>query len=585
MTRPLHRKILREMTAGALVLAVSVVVPASLTLAQGARAHASNASTSRTLSGVVVARDVARHALILSTRAHVVETLRLSSAQSVRAVSLGALESAKVSVLGDGTFRVLSLTHRGFAHTATLRATVVQSTSGRLTLSAGGSVFAVASAKSRSHDSSGNAGTSGSAGTSGASLTSGDVVVVSTSINQSGLDETSLQQVGQTNLISLEGVLTSVTTTSLVLSVDEGAPTTITIPASVTLPTSIVAGNAVEVVVDNSSGTFTLVSITDDAAATTSGASGVTSSGDGQSANVEIEGLVVAANATSLTIQPGDQAAQVIVAIPSSVNASTITVGERVHVRADLVAGVLTLTSVDVQTSDGGQGQSMATEVEGVVMSVTSTSIVIQPGDQAAPVTLVVPTTLDVSSVVAGDRVHAQGEIVAGVLTLTSLNVQGPGDGSSTQTVEVDGVVTAVSATNLTVQPSDAAAAVSVAVPATLDVSSIQVGSDINATAVLVAGVLTLSDFAIHAGDASSGSSSSSGSSGSSVVDFNGVVSALSPGSLSLAAGDNSQVATLVVPTSVDLTGVAIGDRVNVSASLIAGVLTVTSLNVRSAGS
>ena len=85
-----------------------------------------------------------------------------------------------------------------------------------------------------------------------------------------------------------------------------------------------------------------------------------------------------------------------------------------------------------------------------------------------------------------------------------------------------------------------------------------------------------MSDFAIHAGGASSDSL---------VIDFNGVVSALSPGSLSLAAGDNSQVVTLVVPTSVDLTGVAVGDRVNVSASLVAGVLTVTSLSVRAAGS
>ena len=570
MTSLRHRNILKGVTAGSLVLAFSVVAPTSLAFAQSARSHAAKASALRSLRGVVIARDVARHTLVVSTSAHVVDTLRLSSARAVRAISLGAMESAKVSLLGDGTFRVASLAQSGVARAATLRATIVHSTSGRLTLSAGGSVFAIASARSQSHDSSGNSSTSG------ATLMSGDVVLVSTSINQNGLDETSLQQVGQTNLISLEGVLTSVSTSSLVLAVDEGASTTIAIPASLTLPSTIVAGNEIEILVDNSSGTFTLVSISDDAAATTSGASGVTSSGDGQSVNVEIEGLVVAANATSLTIQPGDQAAQVIVAVPSSIDVSTITVGERIRARADLVAGVLTLSSFDVQSSEGDQGQSMATEVEGVVVSVNSTSIVIQPGDQATPVTLVVTSNVDVSSVAVGDRVHARGEFVAGVLTLTSLRNQGQGDGSSTEAVEIDGAVTAVSASSLTIQPSDAAAAVIVVVPTTIDVSSVQVGSEIKATAVLVGGVLTLTNFEVHTSDASSGAS---------VLDFSGVVSALSPASLSIAAGDNSRVVVLVVPSNVDVSSVTVGAHVNVTASLIAGVLTVVSVSVKSATS
>ncbi|HVB51691.1 MAG TPA: hypothetical protein VND89_08165 [Acidimicrobiales bacterium] len=554
MTRLQRHYALNGTVAGLLAIALTMVAPTSLAFAQSTRPHSTGATAS--LSGVVVARNVARHTLVVSTHAHAVDTVRLSSANSARAMSLGTKVSAKVKVLGDGTFRVTSLARRGAAHVTTLRATVVRAAPRRLTLSAGGSVFAVASATSHSHDSTSK------------SLTSGDIVEVSVSINQSGLDETSLQQVGQTNLIELEGVLTSVTATSLVLAVDQGASTTITIPASLTLPSTIVAGNKVEVVVDYSGGTFSLVSISDDAAAN---ASGVTSSQDGQSSNLEIEGLVVAANATSLTIQPGDSAAPMVVAVPPTIDVSTVTVGERVHARADLVNGVLTLTGLDVQSGEGDQGQSMATEVEGFVVSVSATSLVVQPGDQAPPVTLVVPPTIDVSTVTVGERVHARGELVAGVLTLTSLKVQGQEGGSTTEATQIDGSVTAVSATSLTIQPSDQAAPVVVAVPPTIDVSSIQVGDRINATAVLANGALTLTNFEVHTSD---------GSAGTSTLEFSGVVSAVSPLSLSITAGDNSQNVILAVPSSVDVTSVAVGDDVNVTASLVGGVLTVVSVSV-----
>ena len=554
MTPLQHRYALNSVAAGLLALALTVVAPTSLAFAQSTRPHATRARVTTSLSGVVVARNVARHTLVVSTRAHAVDTMRLSSANAVRAMSLGTMVSAKVSVLGDGTFRVASLARRGAAHATTLRATVVHAAPRRLTLSAGGSVFVVASVKSHTHDS------------TSTSPTSGDIVEVSVSINQSGLDETSLQQVGQTNLIELEGVLTSVTSTSLVLAVDQGASTIITIPASLTLPSTIVAGNEVEVVVDYTGGTFSLVSISDDAAAN---ASGVTSSEDGQSSNVEIEGLVVAANATSITIQPGDEAAPMVVAVPSTINVSTVTVGERVHARADLVNGVLTLTSLDVQSSEGDQVQSMATEVEGFVVSVSATSLVIQPGDQASLVTLVVPSTINVSTVTVGERVHARADLVNGVLTLTSLDVQGQKDGSTTEATEIDGTVTAVSATSLTIQPGDEAAPVVVAVPTTVGVSLIQIGDEINATAALVNGTLTLTNFEVHTSDASSGTST---------LEFSGVVSAVSPLSLSVAAGDNSQIVVLVVPSSVIVTGVFVGDEVNVTASLVGGVLTVVSV-------
>ena len=545
------RRGVRGAAVGALAVATSLSVPASF-----ASAHVAKANGAKVLSvrGVVVARNTTRHTLTVA-RAHSMSTLRLSSSSAVNRVALGANVIAKSSALADGTFHVTSLTSHGVVHQTKIRATVVSSTSRGLTLSAGGSVFAVATTgKKSAHD-------------SGSTNGVGDVVEVGVTINASGLDETSLQQVGTSNLIQLEGTLTSVTSSAIVLAVDEGASTTISIPSSLTLPSSIVAGNEVEVLVDYANATFTLVTITDDAAASTSSASGVSSSDNGQSGSMQIEGLVVAANATSLTIQPGDQAAPVVVTVPSTIDVSTLSVGTRVHARADMVNGVLTLTSVEVQGNDNGDGESMQTEVEGVVVAVSASSLVIQPGDQATPVTLVVPSTIDVSSITVGARVHARGAIVNNVLTLSSFRVQGAESSDANQAMEIDGSVTAVSATSLTVQPSDNAAPLTIAVPSALDVSSVQVGDEIQATATLVAGVLTLTNFELHG-------------QGSSTVELSGVVSAVSATSLSVIAGDNSQLVVLAVPATVDVSSLVAGVQVNLTATSVAGVLTLETFSV-----
>lgn len=77
----------------------------------------------------------------------------------------------------------------------------------------------------------------------------------------------------------------------------------------------------------------------------------------------------------------------------------------------------------------------------------------IQPGDQAAVVTLSVASTVDVSAVVVGDQVHVEGLVVTGVLTLTSIDVQqGDSQGPGNQaTSEVTATVTALSATSVSV--------------------------------------------------------------------------------------------------------------------------------------
>jgi hypothetical protein len=145
--------------------------------------------------------------------------------------------------------------------------------------------------------------------------------------------------------------------------------------------------------------------------------------------------------------------------------------------------------------------------------------------------------------------------------------VQGHEDSGDAGVTQVDGTVSAVSATSLTVQPSDASTPVVVAVPTSVNVSTLQVGSEIHATATLVNGVLTLTNFESRQGE-------------SSTVELSGVVAAVSATSLTVLAGDASKSVVLVVPAGVDVSSLKVNDHVDVRATTLNGVLTVSRVSL-----
>ena len=480
----------------AALLSIGVVTASGVSAASVHRtANARSATSHVTLvRGTVVADNTARHTLVVSESSGALRTLRFSSA---RHVAIGSRITSRTTRLGDGTLRASTLKVYAKSRSTHLRAVVVSSHASRLELSGGGSVFTVVRRGPAPR-------TSGSS-----SLQPGDIVNVTVDFTAGTLDETTIEDVGTSNLIDLQGVLSSLslTTGQLTINVENGATTTVSIPTSITLPSTIAVGDQVEVLVDYQNQTFSLVTIVDDTTAANDSSSGVSQSGGDQGSNIEIEGLVTAASTTSVTIQTGDNAAPVTV-YGTSGSFTVPTVGDQVHVVATMMGTVLTLVSIDVQSPEGDQSQSMTTEAEGQVVSMsppTSTSVgilVIQPNDQASPVSFTVPTTMDVSSIAVGDQVDATGTLVGGVLTLTEFEVQGS-DGSQNgdNAVAIDGLVTAVSAVSpesLTLAPQDGAAAVTIAVPATLDISSIAVGNEVNASATVVAGVLTLVSFEVQ---------------------------------------------------------------------------------------
>ena len=415
--------------------AVAVVLVAAV--APGAAGAATSPKAKPVVvAGVVIAREAARGTIVVASAHGVVSTLR-----SRATAKTGTRVAAKSTLLADGTYNTSSIARHGSTRSAHVRAVVVRTTSTRLYLSAGGSVFTVSRGRQLA-----------SAG-SGGELPPGTVVNATLTINPSSgsVSQSDVQQVGQTGMVSLEGTISALSSGSLVLAVEEGALTTVTIPASITLPSTIAAGDRVELLTQVAAGVFTLVTIQDDHAAASSGQgtnvsdSGSSSSSGGDQAKVEAEGLVTAVDLSSspgtLTVQGGDNASGVTFTVPAGFTLPTLATGDRVHARGTLNPdGTITLVKLELQHPEGGDSgsgtQSSDVSAEGAVTGLTTDSLTVQPGDGGAPVVFTVPAGFDVSGVAAGDTVEAKGsQDASGTVTLTKLEVKS----SSTSTGDSSG--------------------------------------------------------------------------------------------------------------------------------------------------
>ncbi len=501
MATKYHKPVAR---AASLAAALALTIP----LAPLA-ASASRATTATTVRGTVVATNTARHTLVLAA-GNAMDTVRFQTAGAVAKVALGTRMTVRASRLADGTFKALSTHAQGRVDRATLHGTVVSTAATQLVLSAGGSTFsvdrgsAVATVASK-----GNKGRQSHA--SGSSLGVGTDVRVGVIVKPTGLDATSITETGQSGFIGLEGTLASISATSLVINVEDGATTTVTIPSSIVIPPTVQANDQVELLTSYANGTFTLVTITDDSIAATQSNDGVSMDQNG-AGYIQAEGLVTsftAANSSAtppvagtLTVQPGDGAAAMNFVVPTTVMVPSLQVGSRVHVTATVSGTTLTVVSVRLQQSEGGG--SMTTETEGRVLSVstsnatlnTTGTLVVLTGD-GATVSFVVPTTIDVSSISSGAKVHARGMFVNGELTLVSFRVQQPeGDqGGQTGMVHIDGTFVSYLGGLLTILPGDGASPIVITVPTGFDATSLQgytTGVHVSVAATMSNNVLTL---------------------------------------------------------------------------------------------
>lgn len=290
-------------------------------------------ATASAFRGVAVAKNPARHTVVVASQGGVVRTVRAPG--HAAAVPLGSRVSYTARRLADGTFRARTLHASARANRAVLLAVIVrnQARLHRLLLAAGGSVFSVrvparGFMSHRDHR-------------------VGQEVEVRVHIARGDLDAISITTLGQASTVELEGIFLSVNGNELRLAVEHRGELFVTIPAGFKL-LQLRPGDEIELIVNvDAAGAFTLVSVNaDDENADDQG----TGEDHGR---IEVHGVITQVGGGTITVQP-QGGSPVECAVPAGVDLSGFRMNDRVEMRCANVGGKLTLTRLE--QDDGGDG-------------------------------------------------------------------------------------------------------------------------------------------------------------------------------------------------------------------------------------
>lgn len=289
-------------------------------------------ATASAFRGVAVAKDPARHTVVVASQGGVVRTVRAPG--HLAAVRLGSRVSYTARRLTDGTFRARTLKASGRVSRAVLRGVVVRNQAKRLLLAAGGSVFSVR--------------TPVRGFLSRRDRRAGEQVEVRVHVTRDGLGATSITTLGQASTLELEGIFLSVNGDQLRLAVEHRGEVFVTIPGGFQLP-ELQPGDEIELIVNvDAAGAFTLVSVNAD-----------DENDDDQGARedngpVEVHGAITQVGAGTITVQPRG-GSPVACAVPVGVDLSGFQINDRVEMRCADANGKLTLTRLK-RDDDGGDG-------------------------------------------------------------------------------------------------------------------------------------------------------------------------------------------------------------------------------------
>lgn len=316
------------MTAVAAIAAV-LVVPAL--------AHAG------TVRGTVVTKQAHRHVLVIARKQGHVTTARVTARQ-FRLARIGSRLALTGKQLADGSLRVTRLHRIGSAKRARMSVVVLRQKARSMLVAGGGSAFSIRL----------NRGTRLLAGRG--DTHPGEKLNADVQLTTDGPVAETLNASGNAPLIDFSGVVTAMDATTITVT-EDGIATVVQLPDGITLPPIVHVGSEVEIVASISGSTLTLAVIKlDDENAQGDGNGGSEVDDQGQ---VEAEGSVTTFDATSITIQPGDNASPVTFAIPVGFTLPAgLADGNSVEARGELVNGVLTLTKLELQDQgdDGGDG-------------------------------------------------------------------------------------------------------------------------------------------------------------------------------------------------------------------------------------
>jgi hypothetical protein len=302
-----------------------LVVPAVLlAVALPAQARATG------LSGIVVATQPQRGTLLLAGAHGLGVTVRGGLARAAVGERI-AIQGAR---LHDGTVRLSRLRVITHVHAATLRGTVLRQLAHGTLLASGRSVVLIhrpgrrlASADDRGR------------------LRVGDVGEFRVRFDDDALVEAAPPaQLGRAGTARIEGAIVSLS--PFVVST-EGLPLTITVPAGMTLPTAVAAGERIELTVQVGAGnSLTLVAI--DEVENEGLSPGV------QAQEVEAKGFVISSTATQLVVDAGGTMFTFLP--PTGATLPVLPSGAFVEVRGLQQNGTITLARLRIDDNEGGDG-------------------------------------------------------------------------------------------------------------------------------------------------------------------------------------------------------------------------------------
>ena len=273
--------------------------------------------------GTVIAKQPQRGTLVLAGRAAIGLTVHTRTR-----ASLGSRISLRGSRLRDGTIRASRLTVLSRTRHALIRGVVVRQLARSTIVATGRSVITIHHRAARRPASSSDHG----------GLRPGTIADFRVRIDDDDLFENHAIVVGQAGDVEIEGGLVSVS--PLVVSV-EGLPITITVPATVTLPVALAAGQRIELIVHvTAPNVFTLVAIEE------------IENANETLEEVEVEGFVTASSTTQITVN--SRGAAFTFAAPPGVTLPVLPIGTFVEARGAKVNGVLTVERLKIEDDDHG---------------------------------------------------------------------------------------------------------------------------------------------------------------------------------------------------------------------------------------
>ncbi|HKC77594.1 MAG TPA: hypothetical protein VKB70_04320 [Gaiellaceae bacterium] len=295
-----------------------------------------------TIRGTVAAKPANRHVLVVALKRGHVLTARVTARQ-LHDTKIGNRLALAGKRLADGSLQVTRLHRLGTAKRARLSVVVLNAKARSLLVAGGGSAFSIRLDR----------GTRLLAGRGSAHA--GEKINADVQLTQNGPVGEKMDGIGNSPMIDFSGTVTALDATSITVTTD-GIATVVQLPDGIVLPPIVQIGSEVEIVATISGPTLTLATIKLDGDNAQGDEGGC--SVDDQN-RVEAEGTVTAFDATTITIQPGDNASPVTFTIPDGFTLPAgLAVGSAVEARGELVSGVLTLGRIELQDQgeDGGGG-------------------------------------------------------------------------------------------------------------------------------------------------------------------------------------------------------------------------------------